>query len=887
VVTAYSLKAAHHPADHGEVAEGAERGAGAPTSPRHPRNLRLTGVGRVWLLAATMLAVALVLYLTVVADLRGLKAPVHLPWWALAVGFFATESSVIRVRYRGQGQIIALNELPLVLGLFFAPPTELLLGLLLGSAAALIRRRRRQSPLQLAFNTSHFFLAGVVAVLVFDRVVVTDPLGPLGWSGALLATVIVTVVGHAAITAATVASGSRPEVDRLSQVLSFGVTSAITTTTVTLIAVGMVWRDQRSLLLLVVPCAMGALAYRGYMEHRSKSDTLDLIYESTRMLHRSPEVDSALVGLLTQARTIFRAERAEITLFAAGEEDQGVRTTLGPGAQVEAMVRVDVTPDELAFAARLPDAGAAFYPDAGQPVVAALSERGVREAMAVAVRRDGHVIGSIVVANRIGEANHFDHADLELFDALASNIAVVLENGTLEQSLQQLKELEAQLKHQAYHDPLTNLPNRSKFIERVELALEFASTAPERLAVLFFDLDDFKVVNDGRGHIVGDQLLIAVAKRIGEAVGPEDAVARLGGDEFAVLLDCPDPSVAVRMTEHVLTAIREPITINDEELQVRASAGIAMGDTGTWADELLRNADVAMYTAKNAGKNQWAMFSSDMHVAVIERHELMADLQRAVERDEFVLHYQPIVSLTTHRVVALEVLVRWRHPRRGLVQPGDFIPLAEETDLILPIGRLVLAKACAQAREWQAQFPEHADLAIAVNLSARQLQQANFVGDTIQVIAESGVSPESLILEITETELLEDTRTSITKLSQLKHLGLRLAMDDFGTGYSSLSFLADLPIDILKLAKPFTEGLGRSDRETAFAQAIIGLGKTVGMQIIAEGIERHDQADLLRALGSDMGQGYFFSPARDASYVEHLLRIGDAPEDRKIIPFPA
>jgi diguanylate cyclase (GGDEF)-like protein len=876
------------------VVEAAER-TGAPASPletkTRTRALRLTGVGRVWLLSAAILGVALAIYLAIVADMSRLPAPVHLPWWALAAGFFVTETGVIRVRYRGQGQAIALNEVPLVLGLFFAAPAELLLGLLVGSAAALIRRRRRQSPLQLAFNTSHFFLAGVLAVLAFERVVANDPLGPGGWSGALLAAVIVTVVGHAAITAATVASGSRPEVDRLSQVLSLGLTSAITVTTVTLIAVGMVWRDQRSVLLLVVPCAMGALVYRGYMEQRSKSDTLDLIYESTRMLHRSPEVDSALVGLLTQARTIFRAERAEITLFASAaggdEEDQAVRTSLGPGAQVEAMVRVEVTPEERAFAARLPEHAAAFYPDAGHPVVAPLRARGIREAMAVAVRREGRVLGSIVVANRIGEANHFDHADLELFETLASSIAVVLESGTLEQSLQQLKDLEAQLKHQAYHDPLTNLPNRSQFIERVELALEFAGTAPQRLAVLFFDLDDFKVVNDGRGHIVGDQLLVAVAERIGDAVGPADAVARLGGDEFAVLLDCTEPSVATRMADAVLAAIREPITINDETLQLRASAGIAMGDTGTWADELLRNADVAMYTAKNAGKNQWAMFSSDMHVAAIERHELMADLQRAVDRDEFVLHYQPIVSLTTHRVVALEVLVRWEHPRRGTVQPGEFIPLAEETDLILPIGRLVLAKACAQARQWQERFPEHTDLSIAVNLSARQLQQANFVGDTIQVIAESGVSPESLILEITETELLEDTRTSITKLSQLKHLGLRLAMDDFGTGYSSLSFLADLPIDILKLAKPFTEGLGRTDREHAFAQAIIGLGKTVGMQIIAEGIERADQAEALRAMGSDMGQGYFFSPPREASYVEHLLHVRDAPEDRKIIPFPA
>ncbi|HEX7166320.1 MAG TPA: GAF domain-containing protein, partial [Acidimicrobiales bacterium] len=427
--------------------EGSERAAAL----RDVVRVRVSGVARVWLLAVAMLATALSLYLTVVQDAPGLEAPFSLPWWALAVLFFITESTIIRVRYRGQGQALALNEIPLVLGLFFASPPEVLLGLLIGSAAALVRRRR-QSPLQLAFNTSHFFLAGVLALLAFDQVVRADPLGPLGWSGALLAAVIVTVVGHAAITLATILSGSRPDTERLSQVLSLGVTAAITTTTVALITVGMLWRDQRSALLLTVPVAMGALAYRGYMEQRSKSDTLDLIYESTRMLHRSPEVDSALIGLLTQARTIFRAERAEITLLPLEDGAPAVRTTLGPGAAVEAMTRVELAPGELEWAEMLPVGEPCFYPDAGRPIVSVLRERGITEAMTVAVRRQDRVVATIVVANRIGEANHFDHSDLELFAALTENVAVVLESGTLEQSLQQLRDLEAQLRHQAYHD---------------------------------------------------------------------------------------------------------------------------------------------------------------------------------------------------------------------------------------------------------------------------------------------------------------------------------------------------------------------------------------------------------------------------------------------------
>ncbi|HEX4979339.1 MAG TPA: EAL domain-containing protein [Acidimicrobiales bacterium] len=850
------------------------------------RHRRWLGVARVWVFAVALVAGALALYLSALDDVDRLASPVHLPWWVLAPVFFATETLLVRVRYRGQGQTLALNEIPLVLGLFFAAPAEILVALLLGSTAALLRRRR-QSPLQMAVNTSHFFFGAVLATLAFHAVVTSDPLGPIGWSGALLAAVILTVTGHAAITAATVLSGASPDVDRLRSVLALGVTSAITSTMVSLIAVGMLWRDQRSVLLLVVPLAMGAIAYRGYSEHRTRSDTLDVIYESTRLLHRSPEVDSALVGLLGQARTIFRAERAELTLFPDTDGDEAIRTTLGPGAAVDAMVRVPVDAGERAWAQALPEGDPCFSPDSGRPLAPALRQRGIHESIAVAVRRDGRVVASILVANPVGEDVHFDDADLELFAALTSNIAVLIENGSLEQSLQQLRDLEAQLKHQAYHDPLTGLPNRSQFIERVELALEFSGADPARLAVLFVDLDDFKVVNDVKGHDVGDELLKAVAQRIIGAAGPSNVVARLSGDEFAVLLDCAGPADAEAFGRRVLAALREPVVVGGEAHSLRATAGVATGESASRADELIRNADVAMDTGKSSGKNRVQLFTPDMHVAVIERHELMADLERAVERDEFVLHYQPIVALATQRVVAFEVLVRWNHPRRGLVFPGDFIPLAEETDLILPIGRLVLAKACNQAREWQSTYPEHRDLSITVNVSSRELQQASFVGDTIQVIAESGVSPESLVLEITESVLMADTGASVAKLAQLKSLGIRLAMDDFGTGYSSLSFLAELPVDILKIAKPFTDGLGRSERDTAFAEAIVHLAKTVGMQVIAEGVERPEQGEMLRNMGCELGQGYHYSKPRESSYVAHLLRLGAAPEDRKIIPFPA
>jgi len=354
-----------------------------------------------------------------------------------------------------------------------------------------------------------------------------------------------------------------------------------------------------------------------------------------------------------------------------------------------------------------------------------------------------------------------------------------------------------------------------------------------------------------------------------------------------VLLDCPNPGVAESVAESLLAAIRRPVVVDGQELQVRASVGIAMGDSGRWADELLRNADVAMAAAKTAGKNRVQLFDPDMHLAVIERHELIADLQRAVERDEFELHYQPIVEAATGRIVALEALIRWNHPQRGMVPPDAFIPIAEDTGLILPMGRLILQKACAQARDWQERYPQHRELSMAVNLSGRQLQQVSFVGDTMQVIAESGVTAQTLILEITESILMDDTESHIAKLGQLKRLGLRLAMDDFGTGYSSLSFLSRLPIDILKIAKPFVEGLGRSQKDEAFAAAIVRLGHTVGMSLIAEGVERADQLEELRRLGCDMVQGWYFAKAGNAAATEELLVRGLGPKQRKVIPFPA
>jgi diguanylate cyclase (GGDEF)-like protein len=417
-------------------------------------------------------------------------------------------------------------------------------------------------------------------------------------------------------------------------------------------------------------------------------------------------------------------------------------------------------------------------------------------------------------------------------------------------------EHEAELSHQSLHDALTGLPNRTLFADRVVHALERAPRGSS-VAVLCLDLDDFTTVNDSLGHAAGDLVLDQVAARLLELARPADTVARFGGDEFALLLeDVPGAEAACELADRILAALAPALLVGGTEVTVRPSIGIALAHRRERsADELVRDADAAMHSCKRAARGGYRMFEPEMHAQVVERLQLRAELRRAVELEQFELHYQPLVRLDSGTVDGLEALCRWRHPTRGLVPPDQFIPLAEETGLIVPIGRWVLREACRQTLSLPAGAPP---MHVAVNLSVAQLRDAGIVEDVRRALADSGLAPGRLVLEITESTMVADTELAAARLGALRELGVRIALDDFGTGYSSLGQLDRLPIDVLKMDRSFVRsenGLAAS----SVVAAIVALGRALGLEVVAEGIEEHAQLAALRALGCTLGQGYLFA----------------------------
>jgi diguanylate cyclase (GGDEF)-like protein/PAS domain S-box-containing protein len=435
------------------------------------------------------------------------------------------------------------------------------------------------------------------------------------------------------------------------------------------------------------------------------------------------------------------------------------------------------------------------------------------------------------------------------------------------------KEAEQQLLRDALHDGLTGLPNRVLFTDRLERSIARIARDPNhRYAVLFLDVDRFKVINDSLGHSAGDELLVAFAKRLSACLRPSDTVARLGGDEFTILLEDPtQPDDAVAVADRIMESLRKPFALGAQEVYVTASIGIATCVTGyTRPQDVLRDADTAMYRAKATGKSRHQLFDTAMHARAIKLLQVENDLRRAIDRNEFELHYQPILHMASGVIRGFEALVRWRHPERGLISPADFIPIAEETGLIIPIGRWVLQEGCRQAAAWHAMFPDNL-LDININLSGKQFSQGDLVEQVVGVLRQSKLPARNLILEITESVVMENPESTILMLQRLKALGIQLHIDDFGTGYSSLAYLQRFPVDTMKIDRSFISRMAEDPENAEIVRTIVTLAHNLNMKVTAEGIETAEQLAQLQGLKCENAQGYFLSRPLDGAAATEIL----------------
>jgi diguanylate cyclase (GGDEF)-like protein len=803
----------------------------------------------------------------------GVPGESWLPWWGLAAAFYLAEAWPVHLHFRKQAHTLSPNEVGLVLGLFFATPAALLAGQVIGAALALALHRR-QKPVKLLFNVVEQALCSGIALLLFRSLAGAGD--PRLWAAALVAVTAANIAGVLLVSAVIAAAERTRVVPQLGSTFLISLVGTLTIACLALVGVALVQSRPYALGLLALPAAACGFAFRGYMQQREQREYVDFLYESMRVTQGAPEMGLAVGQLLLAARRLLRAEYSEILLLTRMPEE-GVRRSVSGGADDALMRAEGLTPatDDAVRHVSSTDR-ALLLPRRREPgpLDELLSSRGLRDAVVGALRGDEGVFGLLLVGGRVGDVTTFDENDRTLFETFASHASVLLQNGRLEESLAQVTELQEELRHQAYHDALTGLPNRALFTERVAEAVARHAADETCRAVLFLDLDRFKTVNDSWGHAAGDELLVQVAERIRDATRPHDTPARLGGDEFGVLLEDTDVEGAEHATERILDALDEPFWLSGRETHVRASIGIAVtGEHAATAEELLSNADTSMYVAKEEHRRH-ATYEPRLHDRLHHRQEVALELERALAGDEIVVHFQPVVSLVDGTLEAFEALARWKHPERGLVSPSEFLSVAEESGLIVEIGAQVLDQALRHARGWRNVTPAAEQLGLWVNLAPNEFANESLVEDLALALARTGFDAQRLTVEITESSVMRDEQNALKAMHRLRELGVALSIDDFGTGYSSLSRLAEFPIQLLKIPKTFVDPLAEAHAETSFIDAILRLASSLGIVTVAEGIEHPAQALRLRSLGGELGQGFLFGEPLTPDAAERFLRRG-------------
>jgi diguanylate cyclase (GGDEF)-like protein len=806
-------------------------------------------------------------------------APLHLPLVAVIAGFTITEFLAVNLETRDEAHQINFVELMYVPALLLADPVDLVIGRVL-SGVLVFGLIRRQSIHKFAANVAIFGIEALSAALVFRAIIgPASPTEPRGWVAVLAAIVVSYYLAAVAITIVITVFSGWPGRRMVWQVFVVAGLVAITNTSVGIAVMSGVWnRDFGVLFFGAVVLVLFAL-YRAYTRLTERHKNLETLHDFTRDIGGSLDLVELEREVLGGAREILRAEHGALLLPPIRDDEPASRLV----ARGEDMTRVGTQPSELLadLAVLLPE-GQARLIQPGDPLPGWLAQIGVKDGMVVPVTTDGLPAGAMLVVNRLTEVSTFVEDDLRVFATLASHGGVALENGRLVATLQHEA---AEKAYQAMHDPVTELPNRQALTEELEREIGLARPAGGSVAMVYVDLDTFREVSDTLGLATADELLREVRDRLELLLPPGSLFARYTGDTFAVLLPGSDVDAATEVAERLHASFDEPLTNESISLVLGASLGVAVfPDHANAADVLLKRADAATYAARLEGSGI-EVYSADSDPYAPRRLALAGDLREGLDAGEVEVFVQPKVSIGDGVVRGAEALVRWTHPRLGPMRPDQFIPAAEHTGVIRPLTLYVMRGALAQCRAWR---DAGHDLSIAVNLSVRNLFDGHFVDDLRGLLQELGLGPEVLTLELTESIVMGESRRSMEVLEGIRELGVGLAVDDFGTGYSSLTHLRRLPVTELKIDRSFVSTMTVNDHDAVIVRSLVELGRNLGLDTVAEGVESQEALDLLEDYECDMAQGYLISRPLPADQFVTWLRRQPAdrlPKLEGVVPF--
>jgi diguanylate cyclase (GGDEF)-like protein len=813
----------------------------------HPSSTSVKVIG----VSLTLVAIAAGLWaLPLTRDPTPRSDTMHLSWWALAVLAGVCEIVILHVQVRREAHGLSMSEIAFVIGLFFATPTDFLIGRVLGTLVVFILWRR-QAPTKVFFNAALFVVESTLGLLIFHLVRGdTAAIGPLAWLAAVLATVVPSLVAAIAVTAViALVDGEVRRRDFLQEPARGAMTSAFATV-VALVAVHALEAGPLAAGPLAVSMGLLLLGYRAYSGLSERHLSLERLYRFSHAVSSSPEVDEILTGVLQHAREVLRAEYAEVVFVSSEAGHQPVRIDSDARSGKVRRTRLDEKDaSDPSWSAVVKGGTPLLIPRGDRQGRRFLQGRDLRDAVLAPLRGDAGIVGTIMVGDRMGEVRSFDEDDVQLLMTVANHASMALQNGRLVD----------RLRHDALHDGLTGLPNRTMLNQEMVLALtDVRAGRSPGMTVLIMDLIGFKQVNDTFGHPLGDLLLQVVGERMAEVLEGRGLLARLGGDEFAAVLPRLDTvSAAVEVASRVRESLERPINIEGVDVEVGVSVGVAVAPVhGTDGHTLMKRADAAMYDAKNSGSGLHVYEAGQEVVESPERLALIAELRAGIAGGELEVYVQPQASLHTGRVLGVEALVRWRHPRHGLLFPDTFIPLAERSGLIRPLTEAVLEQAVAAGGRWVRAGHR---LTVSVNLSARSTFTDDLPGAIERLLHRHGVPPEALILEITESSVIKDPARTGEVLDRLHALGVGLSIDDFGTGYSSLSYLRQLPVQEVKIDKSFVMTMLKEPEDAAIVRSIVDLGTNLGLVVVAEGVEDAETWAELERLGCQNLQGFYLA----------------------------